>query len=56
MSARESRESYAYLNAGRVSYLEKQMDVVSRSFAVVVSCLEQPCAHLSTAYLLSRGG
>jgi farnesyl-diphosphate farnesyltransferase len=55
MSTRETHEAYAYLNAERISYLEKQMDVVSRSFAVVVSCLEQPLrAQFSAAYLLCR--
>jgi farnesyl-diphosphate farnesyltransferase len=39
----------------RGDYLEAQMNAVSRSFAVVVACLEQPLrAQFTTAYLLCR--
>jgi farnesyl-diphosphate farnesyltransferase len=39
----------------QMTYLDSMMNKVSRSFAVVVPCLEEPLNHyLSTAYLLCR--
>jgi farnesyl-diphosphate farnesyltransferase len=43
------------LSTTQQSYLDAQMNAVSRSFALVVACLEQPLrAHFATAYLLCR--
>jgi phytoene/squalene synthetase len=43
------------LRPSHTAYLKNQMDKVSRSFAVVVECLEQPLrSYLATAYLLCR--
>lgn len=43
------------LSADNRSYLKDQMEKVSRSFAVVVECVEQPMrSYLATAYLLCR--
>jgi farnesyl-diphosphate farnesyltransferase len=43
------------LTQNQVDYLNLYMNKVSRSFAVVVACLEEPLNHfLSTAYLICR--
>jgi farnesyl-diphosphate farnesyltransferase len=48
-------ENAISLNPTQEQYLDAQMDAVSRSFAVVVGCLEQPLrAQLGAAYLLCR--
>jgi farnesyl-diphosphate farnesyltransferase len=53
--ADQSPESGRSLSVEQENYLEAQMNLVSRSFAVVVGCLEQPLrAQFATAYLLCR--
>jgi len=43
------------LNAQQTAYLDTWMNRVSRSFALVIPCLEEPLNHyLATAYLLCR--
>lgn len=44
-----------WLTTEQSAYLDQQMKKVSRSFALVVSCLEEPLrGYLATAYLLCR--
>jgi farnesyl-diphosphate farnesyltransferase len=55
MFAKQNPESGGSLGVEQENYLAAQMNVVSRSFAVVVACLEQPLrARFATAYLLCR--
>jgi farnesyl-diphosphate farnesyltransferase len=55
MFAKQNPESGGSLSVEQENYLAAQMNVVSRSFAVVVACLEQPLrARFVTAYLLCR--
>lgn len=55
MHANRSPESGRSLSVEQENYLQAQMNVVSRSFAVVVACLDQPLrTQFATAYLLCR--
>ena len=50
-----SKQSTFRLSAAEITYLDKWMNKVSRSFALVVASLEEPmCHYLAAAYLICR--